>query len=60
MKNYYKAVDFIQWVWKKSFNLGKSKSQIRRDLEQGAIKLNDQKIKIDDVFVFDNDDLDKK
>jgi len=50
---YVKALDYIQWVWKTVFDIDKSKSQIRRDLEQGAVKLNDRKIKIDDVFEFE-------
>ena len=49
----YKAVDYIQYAWKKGYNIEKSKSQIRRDLEQGAVKLNDRKIIVDDVFVFE-------
>lgn len=47
----YKAIDYIQYAWKEGYNIDKSKSQIRRDLEQGAVKLNDQKINVDDVFV---------
>lgn len=46
----YKAVDYIQYVWKKVFNIEKSKSQIKRDLEQGAVRINDRKIKVDDIF----------
>lgn len=49
----YKAIDYIQYAWKEGYNIDKSKSQIRRDLEQGAVKLNDRKIKVDDVFVFE-------
>jgi hypothetical protein len=49
----YKAVDYVQYVWKKGYDIDKSKSQIRRDLEQGAVKLNDRKIMVDDVFVFE-------
>lgn len=52
----YKAIDYIQHAWKEGYNIDKSKSQIRRDLEQGAVKLNDQKIKVDDVFVFEVED----
>jgi len=51
---YIKAIDFIQWIWKNTFNTEKSKAQIRRDLEQGAVKLNDRKINVDDVFEFDD------
>ena len=50
MKYYYKSIDFIQWVWKSKFDIDKSKSQIRRDIEQGSVKLNERKISIDDVF----------
>lgn len=57
MKTYYKAVDLIQWIWKETFNTEKSKTQIRRDLEQGAVKLNDRKIKVDDVFSIDKTDF---
>ena len=46
----YKAVDYIQYVWKKVWNIDRSKSEIRRDLKQGAVKLNDRKIKEDDIF----------
>jgi tyrosyl-tRNA synthetase len=49
----YKAVDYIQYAWKQGYDIEKSKSQIRRDLEQGAVKLNDRKIMVDDVFVFE-------
>lgn len=44
MKEYIKVIDLIQWIWKEVYNTEKSKTQIRRDLEQGAIKLNDQKL----------------
>jgi len=44
MKEYIKAIDLIQWIWKEVYKTEKSKTQIRRDLEQGAIKLNDQKL----------------
>jgi hypothetical protein len=54
MKYYFKAVDYIQWIWKSKFGVDKSKSQVKRDLEQGSVKLNDQKIKIDDVFEIDD------
>lgn len=47
---YYRAVDYIQWVWKKVFDIDKSKTQIKRDLEQGSVKLDDRKIKVDDIF----------
>jgi len=50
-----KAIDFIQWVWKDTFQIEKSKTQIRRDLEQGAVKLNDRKIKVDDIFTIDDE-----
>lgn len=49
---YYKAIDYIQWVWKTKFNVDKSKTQIKRDLEQGSVKLGDRKIKPDDIFEF--------
>lgn len=55
MKHYYKAVDFIQYIWKKVWDIDKSKSQIRRDLEQGAIKLNDRKLKVDDIIEIDDE-----
>ncbi len=48
----YKAVDFIQYVWKTIFNIDHSKSKIKQDLKQGAVKLNDRKINPDDVFIF--------
>lgn len=51
----YKAIDYIQYAWKEGYNIDKSKSQIRRDLEQGAVKLNDQKINVDDVLVVEVD-----
>lgn len=49
---YIKAVDFIQYVWKEVFNIDKSKTQIKQDLRQGSVKLNDRKINVDDVFEF--------
>lgn len=48
----YKAIDFIQWVWKKVWNIEYSKSKIKQDLKQGAVKLNDRRIKPDDIFLF--------
>ena len=51
--NYYKAVDLIQWVWKEIFNIEHSKSKIKQDLKQGAVKLNDRKIKETDIFIFE-------
>jgi tyrosyl-tRNA synthetase len=51
----FKAIDFIQWVWKNTFQIEKSKTQIRRDLEQGAVKLNDRKIKVDDIFTIEDE-----
>jgi hypothetical protein len=51
----YKAIDFIQWVWKYTFNIDYSKSKIRQDLKQGAVKLNDRKIKETDIFVFNDE-----
>jgi hypothetical protein len=48
----YKAVDYIQWVWKKVWNIAYSKSKIRQDLKQGAVKLNERKIKETDFFIF--------
>lgn len=47
-----KAVDYIQYVWKEVFNMEHSKSKIKQDLEQGAVKLDNQKIKLSDMFVF--------
>lgn len=47
---YIKVIDYVQYVWKKVFDIDKSKSQIKRDLEQGSVKLNDRKLKPDDVF----------
>jgi len=49
----YKAVDYIQWVWKEIFNIEHSKSKIKQDLKQGAVKLNDRKIKETDRFIFE-------
>jgi tyrosyl-tRNA synthetase len=51
----FKAIDFIQWIWKNTFQIEKSKTQIRRDLEQGAVKLNDRKIKVDDIFTIEDE-----
>ena len=51
----YKAVDFIQWVWKKAYNVDHSKTKIRQDLKQGAIKLNDRKIKETDIIVIEDE-----
>lgn len=63
MKHYYKTVDYIQWIWKKIWkkiwNIDKSKAQIRRDLEQGAVKLNDQKLTVDDIIEIEIDDKGK-
>lgn len=47
----YKAVDYIQYVWKKVWDIDRSKSKIRQDMKQGAVKLNDRVIKPDDIFV---------
>lgn len=55
----YKAVDLIQWIWKKVFDVEYSKSKIRQDLKQGAVKLNDRKIKEDDIFVFEDNEIPK-
>ena len=52
MKTYIKAIDLIQWIYKTKFDIDKSKSQIRKEIEQGAVRHNDQKIKIDDAFEF--------
>lgn len=52
----YRVVDYIQWVWKKVYNIDKSKSEIRRDLNQGSIRLNDKKLTVDDVIVLDTKD----
>lgn len=58
MKQYkgYKAVDYIQYIWKKVWNIDHSKSKIRQDLKQGAVKLNDRKIKETDFFIFKVED----
>lgn len=47
----YKAVEYIQYVWKKVWNIDYSKSKIKQDLKQGAVKLNDRKIRETDIFV---------
>lgn len=47
---YYKAVDLIQWIWKTTFGIDKSKTQLKKEMEAGAVKLNDRKIKPDDIF----------
>lgn len=47
----YKAVDYIQYVWKKVWNINRSKSKIRQDMKQGAVKLNERVIKPDDIFI---------
>lgn len=47
----YKAVDYIQYVWKKVWNIDRSKSKIRQDMKQGAVKLNDRIINPDDIFI---------
>ena len=52
----YKAVDLIQYVWKKVWNIDHSKSKIRQDLKQGAVKLNERKIKETDFFIFKVED----
>ena len=50
----YRAVDYIQWVWRKIWNIDYSKSKIKQDLRQGAVKLNERKIKETDVFIFED------
>lgn len=55
MIHYFKAVDYIQWIWKTKFNIDHSKSKIKKDLEQGAVKLNGRKITINDVFSIDDE-----
>lgn len=55
MKHYYNIVDYIQWVWKNTFNVEKSKAQIKRDLEQGAIKLNEKKLKVNDIIEIEDE-----
>ena len=50
----YKAVDYIQWVWKHIWNIEHSKSKIKQDLKQGAIKINNEKISENDVFVLED------
>lgn len=52
----YRVVDYIQWVWKSVFNIDKSKSEIRRDLNQGSIRLNDRKLTVDDIIILDTKD----
>ena len=47
---YFKAVDFVKWVWQVVFDIDKSKTQIKKEMEAGAVKLNDRKIKPDDIF----------
>ena len=47
----FKAIDYIQYVWKKVWNVDRSKSKIRQDMKQGAVKLNDRIIKPDDIFI---------
>jgi 23S rRNA-/tRNA-specific pseudouridylate synthase len=51
----YKAVDFIQWVWKQVWNIDYSRSKIRQDIRQGAVKINNYKIKETDIFKFDDE-----
>jgi hypothetical protein len=51
---YYKALDYVQWVYKKIFGIDKSKSQLKKEMEAGAVKLNDRKIKPDDIFEFED------
>ena len=53
----YKAVDYIQYIWKKVWNIDHSKSKIKQDLKQGAVKLNDRKIKETDFFIFKDEKL---
>jgi hypothetical protein len=53
---YCSVVDVVQWVWKTVWDIDKSKAQIRRDLVQGAIRLNDRKLKIDDVFILNDEE----
>jgi hypothetical protein len=47
----YKAVDYIQYVWKKVWNIDRSKTKIKQDLKQGSVKLNERKIKETDIFI---------
>lgn len=47
---YYNIVDLVQWVWLKSFNMNVSRSKIKKDLAQGAISLNGQKLTIDTII----------
>lgn len=49
-----KIVEFIQWVWKTTFNIEKSKTSIRNDLKAGAIKLNDRKLTEKDIIIYDD------
>jgi hypothetical protein len=51
----YKAIDFIQWVWKQVWNIDYSRSKIRQDIRQGAVKINNYKIKETDIFTFDDE-----
>ena len=55
MKHYVKAIDYVQWVWKKMFGIEHSKTKIRADLKQGAVQLNGVKVKETDVFELDKD-----
>lgn len=52
----YRVVDYIQWIWKTIFNIEKSKSEIRRDLNQGSIRLNDRKLTVDDMIYINEKD----
>jgi len=49
-----KIVEFIQWVWKTTFNIEKSKTSVRNDLKAGAIKLNDRKLTEKDIIIYDD------
>ena len=51
----YRAVDLIQWIWKNVFNVDYSKTKIRQDLKQGAIKINGRKIKETDIIVVEDE-----
>lgn len=54
MKNlrYIKVIDYVQYVYKSKFNIEKSKTQIKEDLKNGTIKLNNIKLNVNDYFKF--------
>ncbi len=54
MKRYIKLVDYIQYIYKSVWEINKSKSQIKRDIEQGAVSLNGVKLKADEIVEIDD------